>query len=227
MSNVAPPMKPGVRVPYWLTVAALLVCGAVLLTEAGGYVVMAVRGRGQQTPVFDWTGGAGGVDRSGDPGHAYAMNEYEADRGRRVDLELGDGRSVQVSMLEWDYIEDGPLTTVRQHAPEICNVAAGFKFVGREAPRVWDAGQRVEFDSTQFSGPGGQTVYLFKSAWMAGLGNLTFETAKFSRLDRLLIALRHRAGAARVMQVGVFGAGSSDEAWGICEREVLAFCAWR
>lgn len=227
MSNVRPPMKPGVRVPYWLTVAAVLVCGAVLLTEAGGHVVMAARGRGQSTPVFDWKGGVGGIDRSGDPSHAYAMSEYNADRGRRVDLTVGDRLTLQLELLEWDYIEDGPLATVWQHAPEICNVAAGFKFLGREAPRVWDAGQRVEFDSTAFSSPGGQTVYMFKTAWMAGLGNIIFQASELSRIDRLLMALRHRAGAARVLQAAVTGASSSDEAWEVFEREVLRECKWR
>ena len=227
MSNVRPPMKPGVRVPYWLTVAAVLVCGAVLLTEAGGHVVMAARGRGQSTPVFDWKGGVGGIDRSGDPSHAYAMSEYNADRGRRVDLTVGDRLTLQLELLEWDYIEDGPLATVRQHAPEICNVAAGFKFLGREAPRVWDAGQRVEFDSTAFSSPGGQTVHVFKAAWMAGVGNLPLAKPGENRLARLVASFHKRAGAARVLQAAVVGAQSSDEAWEVFEREVLRECKWR
>lgn len=215
------------RLKHFLTLAAIFVLAGVLVSETGGRAWLAARPEPQFTPVFDWKGGAGGVDRSGDPAHAYAMGEYKADRGRWVDLAAAEGVSVQVQIMEWDEIEDGPLMAIKGHAPDFCNAANGFVFLGREAPRIWDAGQRVEFDSTAFRSPAGQTVHMFKAAWMAGVGNLPMGAVGKMRFSRLVSSLHKRAGAARVMQVGVFGAGSSDEAWGICEREVLGECVWK
>ena len=212
----------------WLTIAAVLACLGVVASEAGVRAWLAARPEAQTTPVFDWTGGAGGRDRSADKDFLYAMRvEYQADRGRWVNWESADGVDLQVQFMEWDRIEDGPYMAVKGHAPDICNTANGFVFLGREAPRIWDAGQRVEFDSTAFRSPSGQAVYVFKAAWMAGVGNITLQFGFENRVSRLVASLHKRAGAARVLQVGVFGAESSDEAWGICEREVLGECVWK
>lgn len=212
----------------FLTIAAVLACLGVVVSEAGVRAWLAARPEAQATPVFDWKGADKGTDRSDDKDFLYAMRvEYQADRGRWVNWESADGVSLQVQIMEWDEIADGPFMAVRGHAPEICNTANGFVFLGREAPRIWDAGQRVEFDVTAFRSPNGQSVYVFKTAWMAGVGNISLQFGFENRLARLLPSLHKRAGAARVLQAAVVGAGSSDEAWGICEREVLGECVWK
>ena len=211
----------------WLAIAALATCLAVVGSEAGWQAWLALRPPGPDSPVFNWTGGADGTDRSGTEAFAYAMETYQADRGRWVDLPPDGNISVQVQIIEWDNIEDGPMMEVKQHAPEICNVAMGYAFLGVEQPRVWNDRYPLRFDCTAFRSPAGQTVHMFKAAWMAGVGNLPLANSGENRLARLVASLQKRAGAARVMQVGVFGAGSSDEAWGICERNVLGECVWK
>ena len=210
----------------WLTIAAVLACLGVVASEAAVRAWLALRPPGQTTPVYDWTGGEGANDRSGDEAFLFAVRTFQPDHARWVELAPSPGVSVQVQIMGWDNAEDALRIAIKGHAPEICNVAAGFTFVGREQPRVWEGGQRVDFDATAFRSPTGQTVYVFRNAWMAGQGNLSLESA-LSRSERLRGSIRRRAGAARVMQVGVFGAGSSDEAWGICERNVLGECVWK
>ena len=212
----------------WLTIAAALACLGVVASEAGGRAWLAARPEAQSTPVFDWKGGDKGTDRSDDNDFLYAMRvEYQADRGRWVNWESADGVGLQVQIMEWDEIADGPFMAVKGHAPDICNTANGFVFLGREAPRIWDAGQRVEFDSTAFRSPNGQSVYVFKTAWMAGVGNITLQFGFENRVARLVASLHKRAGAARVLQGAVFGAENMDQAWQVFEGAVLKDCVWK
>ena len=216
------------RFTRWLTIAAVLACLGVVASEAAAWAWLAMRPEAQTTPVFDWNGGAGGRDRSDDKDFLTGMcGVYQADRGRWVDLESDDGVSLQVQIMEWDEIADGPFMAVRGHAPEICNTANGFVFLGREAPRIWDAGQRVEFDVTAFRSPNGQSVYVFKTAWMAGVGNITLQFGFENRVARLVASLHKRAGAARVLQGAVFGAENMDQAWQVFEGAVLKDCVWK
>jgi len=216
------------RFTRWITIAAALACLGVVASEAAVRAWLAARPAPQTTPVFDWTGGAGWTDRSDEKEFQWAAYVgYKADRGRWVDVTLGDGVSIQVQFMEWDEIEDGPLMAIKGHAPDFCNAANGFVLLGREAARLWDAGQRIEFDSTAFRSPTGQTVHVFKAAWMAGVGNLPLAKPGENRLARLVASFHKRAGAARVLQAAVVGAQSSDEAWEVFEREVLRECKWR
>lgn len=210
----------------WLTIAAVLACLGVVASEAAVRAWLASRPPGQSTPVYDWKGGEGATDRSGDESFLFAVRTFQPDHARWVELPSSDGITVQVQIMGWDNSEDALRIAIKGHAPEICNVAAGFTFLGREQPRVWGTVHPVEFDVTVFRSPSGQKVYVFRNGWMAGQGNLSLESA-LSRSERLLGNIVRRAGAARVLQAAVVGAGSMDEAWEVFAREVLGECVWK
>ena len=210
-----------------LSLAAAVVCLAVVGGETGVRMWMGHRPPARKTPVFDWTGGAGGLDKTGGKAFAQALAVYQADRGRSVELPPEGGVFLQVQFMEWDEIEEGANMAVAGHAPEVCNKANGFTFEGRSSPRVWDAGIPLAFDSTVFRSPSGQAVYVFKTAWMAAIGNVSLEGIGEDRLARLSASFRRRAGSGRMLMAGVFGAESADQAWEVFRRRVLADVVWK
>ncbi len=155
------------------------------------------------------------------------VESYRADRGSQWELDLEGDVSLTVFSFEWDHLELGPLMDVTSHAPEICNVAAGFEFRGSRQTRVWQgpAGVDLEFDTTVFAARGGQLVYVFKTGWMREIGTLTFQRGT-ERLARIRGAFVRKAGPGRVLQGGVFGAADEETAWSIFSETILSRLTW-
>lgn len=178
-----------------------------------------------RAPVFKWTGAP--LVTSAEPPFGKALKIYRADRGAEQRTNLPEGRSIKVFYFEWDSIEAGPLIAISAHEAEVCNVAAGFKVLEAEEPRpvISAGGEALEFRYTKLEQADGQFVYVYKMPWVQGIGAWNVDSAhdRFLRLRRSFI--RHR-GAARVLQAGIFGAASEQEAWALFEREVLARLTW-
>ena len=177
-------------------------------------------------PVFHWNGAP--LLTSAPPPFGTALEMYRADRGAEQTRELSDARKMTIFYFEWDSVELGPFNDVSAHEAEVCNVRHGsFKLLqsGEKRRHTFTNGDTLSFNRTVLAEPSGRAVYVYKTPWIQGygiLGSLTQERA--TRLQTSF--LRHR-GAGRVLEAGIFGAASEEEAWGLFEREVLEKLEWR
>ena len=164
----------------------------------------------------------------GKPGKfAKAIDMYGVDRGAEWKSTSPDGPRLTVFYFEWDEIKMGPKLELVEHSPGRCNVAAGFKLQEIFTPRTFeDPGQPpLVFDATHFTDPSGRSVYMFKLAWIQGLGSRELREGA-RRLDRAGNAFLRHQGAARVLQAGVFEAHDADHAWQTFRTQVLDHLEW-
>lgn len=169
--------------------------------------------------IFSWPAV---MEEPADRRFEISISTYGADDGREKNLQLDDGTRVTAFYFEWARTEMGPMMDLKGHPPEVCNVAAGLKFEGLSPDRffILPNGEELRFDVTRFAEPSGAEVYIFKSAWVQGTGSLTLRRSE-GRLGRLKSSLMRHAGAARVIQGGVFSAADESAAWKAFEAEVL------
>lgn len=156
-----------------------------------------------------------------------AVNTYQADRGGELKLNGTDGTSLTLFYFEWDQIRMGPMMNVAGHVPEQCNVAAGFKFMGVENTRTFAVAGHppLPFDCTRFQDPAGRDVFMFRIGWVQGYGPLELRQG-LNRTKRLKDSFLRNAGAARVLQAGVFDARDPDHAWQSFRTQVLDHLKW-
>lgn len=176
-------------------------------------------------PVFKWGPSEEFTWTDLDMSEAIAL--YQADRGIGKDTKLGNGLTLTTFYFEWERAEMGPLIEILRHAPESCNVAAGFRFVGASKERTYILrnGQKLSFDSTEFLGPDGTKVFVYKTGWLQGLGSLPLLRAD-DRVGRLRSSFVRHAGQARVLQGGVFNAQDESLAWNGFRNAVLENLEW-
>jgi hypothetical protein len=162
-----------------------------------------------------------------DSGLAVAILGYGADSGQRREFACGSGVTMSTMFFTWERAEMGPILEISRHAPEVCNVAAGFTFIGHHPLRShrFPGGEQLQFDVTEFKTPAGTGTFVFKTAWMQGIGTLSIQRGE-DRLARLQGAFRRHAGAARVLQGGVFAAPDEEAAWAVFREKVLDHLIW-
>jgi len=192
----------------------------IVVTEAALGIRSLTPIQASDAPVFSWQEV---MQEPAERSFASSIRSYGADDGRRKDVIFDDGVRLTAFYFEWARTEMGPLMDLKGHPPEVCNVAAGLTFLGLgpERHHLLINGERLLFDITRFKDPSGQTVHVFKCAWVQGVGGLVLRRSE-TRLERMKSTLIRHAGAARVVQGGVFNAASEDHAWSVFEREVLA-----
>ena len=176
-------------------------------------------------PVFSWKGAP--LVTTAPPPFGEALAMCRADRGAELTKPLPDGRKLTVFYFEWDLIELGPFAAVGSHESEVCNVAAGFKLLesGGQRSHTFANGETLTFNYTLLAETNGRPVYVYKLPWIQGFGLWASHTQ--DRSTRLRTSVLRHSGAGRVLQVGLFGATSEDEAWGVFQREVLDGLEWK
>ena len=156
-----------------------------------------------------------------------ALTLYRADRGAEQTKQLSEGRSLTVFYFEWDNIDLGPFSDVGGHSAEMCNVMYGsFKLLqaGAQRTHTFANGEKLCFNYTLLADPNGKQVHVYKIPWMQGFG-MRVDPSK-NRAAHIWYSLLHHRGAGRVLEAGLFGAASEDEAWTLFQREVLAKLQW-
>jgi len=203
----------------------LLIPFSLLTIEAGIQCWRRMGIEPSTAPLLNWSGE---LQTSAPPPFGRALKAYNADRGTEKILDLLDGRSIKVFYFEWDNVEAGPFSAISGHESEICNVAAGFKLLSTGDLRRYDAGTGgiLEFRHTALAAANGRTVHVYKMPWLQGLGAWSTESFRSRGLRVRRSFIRHR-GAARVLQGGIFGAASEQEAWELFEHEVLKTLQWK
>jgi len=177
-------------------------------------------------PLFYWKGAELLTNSPLPFGRALAL--YRADRGAERTEVLDGGRKMTFFYFEWDCIDLGPFIVLGGHDAKICNVEFGaFKLLQSGKCRIhkFSNGETMCFDYTLLAESNGEQVHVYKISWIQGYGawkSMEGDDRK-TRLSRSF--LRHR-GAARVLEAGIFGAASEDEAWGLFQREVLEKLEW-
>ena len=155
------------------------------------------------------------------------LDIYSADRGAKLELDGPQGTAITVFYIEWEEVEVAPLMDIVGHTPELCNVPAGFDFLSLEPERIYSSGGRspMNFDSTIFEDPSGRIIYVYKAAWIKGVGSWSIRKDE-SRSARLTSAFKRGRGPARVLQAGITGAVDESHAWQIFQSQVLSQLAW-
>ena len=179
-----------------------------------------------KAPVFYWKGAE--LLTSAPPPFGSALTLYKADRGSEKTELLPDGRKMTLFYFEWDRMELGPMIDAGGHKAEQCNVEYGsFKLQRSGEKRIhkFPNGETLSFDYTLLAEPNGRQVYVYKIPWLQGFGAL--DDMSNDRTTRLCRSFIRHCGAARVLEAGIFGAASEDEAWGLFVREVLEKLEWR
>ena len=207
--------------PIFLLIPLLL-----LVIEGGVQAWRHVKPAPSTAPVFYWRDAP--LLTSSPPPFGRALEMYRADRGAEQTKELPEGRKMTLFYFEWDSVDLGLFCVVGGHSAEMCNVEYGsFKLLGNGGKRVYKAanGETLHFNYTLLAEPGGKQVYVYKLPWIQGYG----EWVSITSYDRIALIrrsfLRHR-GQGRVLEAGIFGAASEEEAWGLLQREVLAKLVW-
>ena len=178
-------------------------------------------------PVFNWKGAP--LITSAPPPFGDALKVYRADRGAEQTKELSNGLTMTLFYFEWDKIELGPFSIVSGHEPELCNVGPGsFKLLQKGRQRIYTAanGETLRFNYTSLAAPNGKPVQVYKMPWIQGFGTWV-DLAANDRTTRIHRSFLRHLGQARVLEAGIFGTTSEDEAWALFQREVLAKLEWR
>jgi hypothetical protein len=177
------------------------------------------------TPVFHWKN-AGLVTEATGPFGA-ALNMYRADRGMERFDDLPDGGRLQLLYLEWDDLEAGPFSDLAGHESEVCNITAGFTILESRVPRVLNTPGEpsLEFHYARLLDHAGRTVHAYKMPWIQGIGAWHLDSSRDRSLRFQRSFTRHR-GAARVIQMAVFGAPDESTAWNIVQGELHRQLEW-
>ena len=206
----------------------LLVPLLILAIEGGVQAWRHVGIKPSTAPVFYWKEAT--LLTSSPPPFGTALKMYRADRGAEQMIELPESRKMTLFYFEWDSIELGPFCEVGGHEAEVCNVAYGsFKLLKSGGERIHTAanGETMCFSHTLLADPNGRSVHVYKIPWIQGFGVWQATDSSRDRSLRLRRAFLRYCGAARVLEAGIFGAASEEEAWGLFEREVLEKLEWR
>ena len=204
---------------------AVILIALLLLGEAAVAVWRHLPIEPSTAPVFSLPPAAANFGKS--PDLAPAVEMYGADRGAEWNTTAPDGTRLTVFYFEWDQSKPGPHMELAGHAPEICNVSAGYSLQAILPPRSYEVpGQPpLVFDSTHFTDPSGRSVHMFKLAWIQGMDSLSFYRG-YDRQRRLRDSFLRHHGAARVLQAGVFDAQNADHAWQSFRTQVLDHLKW-
>jgi hypothetical protein len=205
---------------------ALLFIALLVVGEAGVQLWRHLPAPVSTDSVFSFPPAAANFDKPGKL--APAIELYGADRGAEWNLSTAGDTRLTVFYFEWDEVEVGPLMSMAGHSPDECNVAAGFTLHAILPPRSHEVpGQQpLAFDATHFTDPSGRSVHMFKMPWIQGLGARKLREGAV-RSQRLHNSFIHHAGAARVLQAGVFDAKDADHAWQTFQHQVLDHLEWR
>lgn len=205
---------------------SLVLCIFFVALEVGLFAWRQLATPVSNAPFFVWPAAAGRFDQS--PDLAPAVAAYNADRGAEIKFDGNGGSSLTAFYFEWDNVEVGPLMNLGGHSPDECNLALGYKLLAIEENKnfVVSGQPPLVFDCTKFEDLNGGTVYIYKMAWIQGIGSWQLRVGKhrFERISRSFI--RH-SGAGRVVQAGVFGAIDENEAWNLFEQKVLKELIWK
>jgi hypothetical protein len=211
-----------------LSTFSLLLFLLLVLSQAGLALWRYLPIEPSTAPVFSYPAAAEHFDQPGDLAPAIAM--YHADRGAEVKLKSAEGTSLTVFYFEWDQVEAGPMMTAAGHTPDECNLTAGFQLLEIGANRRFEVPGQLPlvFDSTRFADSAGREIFIFKLAWMQGLGSKSIREGQGGahRAERLLNSFTRHAGALRVLQAGVVDARDDDHAWQVFQTEVLEKLVW-
>ena len=206
----------------WLLIPLLL-----LLIEGGVQGWRNSKLETSKAPMFFWKESE--LLTSADSPFGSALKVYKPDRGGEQEKLLSEERKMHVFYFEWDRYDAGARMDIGGHQAEVCNVAAGFKLLksGTYRTHQFPNGEKLRFDSTLLAQPDGKPVYMFKVVWLQGLGTWGNDIDKeHDRLRRVRRSFLRNRGAARVLQAGMYGTKSEDEAWALFEEEVLAKLEW-
>ena len=154
---------------------------------------------------------------------------YQADRGAEQTKDLPDGRKMTLFYFEWDRIQPGPFDGVSGHEVQICNVEHGsFKLLQGGGKRIYKAtnGELLYLTYTLLAEPNDKPVYVYKLPWIQGFGEWDATDSGRDRTFRLRRSFIRYSGAARVIQAGIFGAASENEAYDLFQHEVLDKLEW-
>jgi len=208
------------RRPFLLLIPLLL-----LAIEGGVQAWRHVEIKPSTAPVFYWKGAP--LLTSAPAPFGTALEMYRADRGAQQTRELPEERKMTLFYFEWDSIELGPFCDVGGHPAEQCNVEYGsFKLLQKGGYRNFAAanGESLRFNYTLLADPNGKPVHVYKLPWLQGYGMLSGLTQ--DRAIRLRSSFLRLRSAGRVLEAGISGAASEDEAWGVFQREVLDKLVW-
>ena len=205
----------------WLIVPLALLC-----IEGGVQAWRHAELQVSKAPVFYWKGAE---LRTTDPSDfGLALKMYRADRGAEKTESLPEGRKITVFYFEWDSIELGPFIDASGHETEVCNVNAGFKVLqsGERRMHRFENGETLGFNHTLLAQADGRRVYAYKIPWIQGIGEwATMKSGDFA--TRISRSFLRRRGAGRVLQAGIYGAASEEEAWALFQHKVLDDMEWR
>ncbi|WP_035613997.1 hypothetical protein [Haloferula sp. BvORR071] len=204
----------------------VLMTTLVLSIEAGVQHWRHANSQVSHAPLFYWKDAP--LVKEAPPPFGNALKLYRPDRGMEKFEDLEDGRRLQLVYMEWDKLETGPLADVAGHESDICNRIAGFKVFEKAVPRLFTAanGQQLDFHYTHLEDPNGNPVHNYKIPWIQGLGawHIGSSNSRSVRISRSFI--RH-TGAARVIQVGVFGEPDEAKAWNLVQEKLNKSLEWR
>jgi hypothetical protein len=163
-----------------------------------------------------------------DPALGKAQAKYGADRAAQMAYSSADGTMVTVQYFEMDRVESGPAMGFAAHPAEECNVGLGYRFLGVDPNRVYqgERGTPLRFDCTRFADGSGKPVFMFKIAWIQGVGAWQVRNEGTDRIERLRRSFVRHTGAARVLLAGVFNAPDADHAWRTFRAQVLDRLDW-
>lgn len=214
----------------WL--ALLAVPLAVIASEALGWWWMHPPEDTAGVRLLAYTlpaGRYGCVERPIDP---ELNGKLHFNHGQTGTIQMGAGRMIDVNYFEWDETNATGLADAFGHAPDVCMGNAGMK-VERYLPNRKYAFDGVDlvFDTTQFRDKSDQPMYIFKLSWAEGLEGTNLlregpQSAEFRQFKFKAVANRLRPRYARVLMLGVFGAGSEEEAWKLARLNVLGELRW-
>lgn len=187
-------------------------------------------------PVFTYPPAASQFGKSATLAPALAL--FRADRAAECKIDGPDHSHLSVLYFEWDRFDLSPVMNLTLHAPEICNANIGYKLLEVLPNRKYEPPGRepLNFDSTHFTDPSGQDVFIFKVVWLQGYGCLRMRedgpgapplVEGEHRFDRIKNSFVRHRGAARIVEAAVFGAHDNDHAWQLFSAQVLAQLSWR
>lgn len=204
---------------------ALTLIAIIVLSEAGLALWRQLPVPVSDASVFSFPPAAANFGNPGKLGTAIEM--YGADRGTEWNSTAPDGSRLTVFYFEWDRVSVGPMLTLTGHAPDACNISAGFNLKELLPDRRHEIqGQpTLVFDSTHFTDPAGRDVFIFKMPWIQGIGSLPIRTHA-KRETRLARSFTRHTGAGRVLQGGIFDAHNADHAWNTFRSQVLEQLEW-
>jgi hypothetical protein len=206
---------------------AILLLSFLAALEAGVFAWRHVGITPSTAPVFFWKGAP--LLTTAPPPFGDALKMYRADRGAEQSKELPEGRKMTLFYFEWDRIQPGPFDGVSGHEVQICNVEHGsFKLLQGGGKRIYRApnGEQLYLTYTLLAEPNDKPVYVYKIPWIQGFGEWDATDSGRDRTYRLRRSFLRYCGAARVIQAGIFGAASEDEAYALFQHEVLDKLEW-